>query len=501
MIDLNNNILALVEPAIQPLKLETPARGEDKGNDKITKTFGIDAPVIVLNNYVFERADLKTFNLSSSGIIPTVDINLVDTKNIFTVDSFPRDGDFFTIFINSKNQKTFKSIHLDFEITNISAEPSRPGDYKRVFISGRLKVPKVYAEACQYLENNTSLEHVIQVAKELGLGVASNIDQTNDTQTRIQPFINYIDFIKQIVNSSYISDDSFQTHFIDHYYYLNFINVNSIFNAKNPKIEEFQESFASMNVSLGEEGFADDNIDSTPSKLFLTNKVDFKPTNQYIGKYELINQSNLITETHGHFRDITIYDDNGDPKLDEYSISAPLKTDSKNLTDIQSSLINNQNSEYTKITKHKYMGRQNVGEDGLGNIHQNYLYAQIHNARNNDELQKLKLVVTLESFNPSLQRYQKVPVLIYNIESESISASLRLEEEKKKKGFKDSSIDLKRSVNEEQPDQVLDQFLSGYYLIESIDLIYKETIGKFYQTVTLIRREWPVRLSSIKSNK
>ena len=115
--DLDNNILALVEPTIEPKKIEVEARGEDTGdNDKITKTFGIQAPVIVVNEYPFEDGNIRSFTLSSSGILPTVSATLIDTKDVFSVDAFPRDGDSMTVFINSKNESTFKAIHLDFEI-------------------------------------------------------------------------------------------------------------------------------------------------------------------------------------------------------------------------------------------------------------------------------------------------------------------------------------------------------------------------------------------------
>ena len=496
--DLTGKILALVEPSIQPKKIETNSRGEETDGDRVTKTLGMDAPVIFINEYVFEKGDIRSFDLSSSGVLPTASITIVDRKNVFTVDAFPRDGDVFTVFINSKNPTTFKSIHLDFEILNITAEPKRAGDPKIIRLYGRVKVPKIFAENCQYLEEGTSLDHITAVSKELGLGLASNIDDTVDVQSRIQPFIDYFSFVKEIVDSSYINDDSFQTYFIDPYYYLNFVNVNSIINSQNPSIEKFEESIASMNVSLGEENFTDDTIDDAPTKLFLTNKANFKAGNQYINKYRIENNSNSINELHAHFRDVQIYDDNSEERLDEFRIEA-ISTNPERLLDIEEPLKGNRESEeYQSIVKHKYMGRQDVGEEGLGNSHPNYIYSKLHNMRNNDELQKVKLVVTLESFNPSLFRFQKVPVLMYHTEAQTIKVAEKLDEEKNKVGFKDSAIDVGKTDKEEQPDHVLDQFLSGYYIVESINLIYRQKLGKFYQEVTLLRREWPSRITTVK---
>lgn len=496
-VDLSNNILALVEPAIEPKALEGNAMGEDSGsNDRTSKTTGIERPVVLVNTYPFQKDDVVSFTLSSTGPYPTVSVTLVDTRKVFTVDSFPRDGDKMTVFINSKNESTYKSIHMDFEIIDISASRAKEGDLNKVRISGRASIPKLFSENCQVLEENTSLEHLKTVATELKLGLASNIDETTDSQARIQPYINYLDFISQIVSTSYISDDSFQHFFIDSYYYLNFIDINKIFNASNSSIEDFQETLSSLPVSYAEEAESGESNDNIETKLFLTNKSNFSSSNNYIGKYNIINQSNYINEIHGHFRDVQIYDDNAEERLDEFRVEA-LSTNPENLKDIQEPLKGNRESEaYLDLVKHKYMGRQDVGEEGLGNVHSNYIFSQLHNRRNLDELEKIKLEVTLPTFNPSLYRYLKIPVMIYHVDKEPLKVAHNYDKAKEEKGFTDSAID-NGPRDDEEPDQILDQFLSGYYIIESIDISYKSSIGNFTQKVTLTRREWPARMSAI----
>jgi len=498
-VDLENNILALVEPAIEPKKIEAPDPAESaEKNDKVTKTIGIEKPLIFVNDYAFSMNDVKSFTLSSEGTYPTISATLIDSKNIFGVDSFPRDGDKMTVYIGSKNEATYKSIHLDFEITDITSAPPKEGQPSKVSITGRVSVPKLFAENCQHLETNTSLEHLTTVAKELKLGLASNVDETVDEQIRIQPFINYLDFIKQIVSTSYVSDEAFQYFFIDQYYYLNFIDINKIFNASNPSIEDFQDTMTSPPTTMSEEMESDTSVDNTPLKLFLTNKLSFKSTNNWFEKYRILNQSNSVNELHGHFRDIQIYDDNSEERLDEFRIEA-LSTDPENLKDLQEPLKGNRESEeYLDLVKHKYMGRQDVGEEGLGNVHPNHIFSQLHNKRNFDETQKIKLEVTIPTFNASLYRYMKVPVLIYHVDRQRLVEAGNLKDAKEDAGFKDSAVDNGKS-EEERPEQMLDQFLSGYYIIESIDIIYKGSVGNYSQKVILTRREWPARINAAKS--
>ena len=86
--------------------------------------------------------------------------------------------------------------------------------------------------------------------------------------------------------------------------------------------------------------------------------------------------------------------------------------------------------------------------------------------------------------------------MIYHVDKEPLKVAHNYDKAKEEKGFTYSAID-NVPRDDEEPDQVLDQFLSGYYIIESIDISYKSPIGNFTQKVTLTRREWPARMSAI----
>ena len=106
------------------------------------------------------------------------------------------------------------------------------------------------------------------------------------------------------------------------------------------------------------------------------------------------------------------------------------------------------------------------------------------------------------SFNPSLYKYQKIPVLMYLMDSQAIEQNERIKGDKKELGMdKDEPFSLgedTESITAEgkrSPSQALDTFLSGYYLIE--DIVYRTEDGETKQTVTLLRREWPTRTENL----
>jgi hypothetical protein len=488
--DFNNNTYAVIEPSILPTEIKVKSFEEENGGIKQTKVLGVNEPYVSINGYQFTPADIISFALNCSGFLPTLNISIADTQNNFSIDTFPRDGDVITFLLNSKNESTFKSIHMDFDILKVSNLPADEDSIVRYNFIGKAKVPFVDSEECRYYESGTSLSHLEEEAKYLGLGLVTNIDATSDEQVRIQPYISHQKFIKNIVETSYISDNAFQTYFIDQYYYLNFIEVNRIFNSKNTmSLQDAQDSLMSFSESLSEAEEGTNNNDNIKSKLVLTNYFRFKGFNNYINKYSLENNSSAIVANHGHFRDIQIYDDTTED-LSEFTID-PLT--SENLLDSEEPLRGRRSEDrYTGQIKHKYVGRQDVGEEGMGNVHASYAFSKVHNFRNNLETSKMVLRVTLASFNPSVYKYQKVPVLMYMYDDIKKASSDIKDEEAKKQGFKDRQFEDDKSNDQAR----VDYFISGNYIIQNIDYSYTKSKG-IVQTLTLMRREWPTRFSAL----
>jgi len=502
--ELANNILAVIEPKIRPTEIKIDALGEEKPDEATVNQTSVIAtlkPMVLINGYQFTPQDITFFELDLSQILPTCKLSLNDSAGKFAVGSYPRDGDFFTILINSKNQETFKSIHMDFDIASCDSPKDGTVGTGSFNIEGFCKIPKIYGEDCKHFENGTSLDHMKLVSADLELGLATNIDAADDSQVRIMAYEPYLDFIKNIVKESYVGEESFQKFWVDAYYYLNYVDVNALFNSPNPPILEFAESLASAAESMTPT--ADDKKNAETGNdievpLMLTNHIKFMGNNAFIEAHEIINNSAEISAKAGYAREVTIYDNNGDKKKQEFRIE-PLG--GKDLKELEEPLRGNRNDKrHLDQIKYKYIGRQEAGEDGLGNVHSNAAFAQLHNTQNAMEVQKMKLKVTLNSFNPSLYKYQKIPVLMYIVNPKAIEQNERIKGDKKELGMdKDEPFNLGEDTEsiapERSPSNALDTFLSGYYIIE--DIVYSTSDGETKQYVTLLRREWPTRTENL----
>lgn len=497
MAELDNNILVIAEPSIRPKKIEVPRVDEDEGGDKQSKAVGTDQPLIIINDYEFKPGDILNFKLSIVDSLPELTIRLKDSAGGFDTAQYPRDGDYITLYVNSKNQETFKSIHMDFDIVTItSPKKGSPHSERTYSFTGVAKIPRLFTEECRAFDEASSLNHLESIAQDLGLGVATNIDATSDNQVRVQAYERTIDFLRNLVNTSYVREEAFQTFYVDQYYYLNFIEVNKIFNSKNVKGEDAQTSMTSFDLSVSQDKNVEEN-DNIETKLYLTNNITAEGTGNKISQWSLANNSSRVSLENGYKRILSMYDELEGEKLIEFDIES---FTSRNLRDTEEPLKGRRDEDhYDNHIKHKYVGRQ---QDYTleGNVHSNHKYSMLNNYQNLKELEKMQLIVELQAFNPGLYRYQKIPVIMYNVEPVKTEGTKLQEEQLKEKGAKpeEKAFDFKNEGESVDGHEAqLDNFISGHYIIGGIEYIYKQNEKSIRQRLILLRREWPVLASTI----
>jgi hypothetical protein len=423
-------------------------------------------PMVQINKYLFSENEVTMFNLDLTGVIPRVSISIVTADGTFISKSYPKDGDPVSVFIRSRVD-TFNPIRCDFEIENVNSVPSKDneGEIHMFNIEGSLRVPRLYAEECRSFSEKTSYETLIELANELGLGFASNELETSDEMTWICPYDTYKKFMLDVAKASYKNDDSFFKVWIDHYYVLNFVNVNSQFS------DEFELEAALDVLNQQKDSFEGHDIEPFDTRILLSNHPNLRGEGNYLGGYTLINNCGEIVQKNGYRRFVQFYDREltSEPK-DKYQsyFIEPLNTEG---TDSKI-LLRGRTKEpeiFAQQNKSKFVGIQ------TSNMHENYMHALINNHQNEQEINKMSLQVKLNRCNFNLYRGQRVPVLILNI-----GGNVR------QKMTQDPDV--------EQKDNSLsmDKFLSGYYYISGMRIYWDDSDMQFSQELTLSRREWPI---------
>ncbi len=496
-VSLDRHIFAITEPIIQLDPMQFQDLDENEGGPKLSRENGSWAPHIRINNFNILDTDIVSFTMSCTGFLPTVSFTFIDSKNFFHIDSLPRDGDSINIRISSRQEDTFKDIRIDFDITSIRGTAGsnyNPAARATYSVSGIMKIPRLMAEECSSYGRGDSFEHLRMIATKLELGFASNVKKCNDDMVRFNPYMSNLNFIQETITHSYIDDNSFQVGSIDPYYYLNFVNLNQVFNAPNEIEETLIHVFGSdFNKSPGN----GNELNKIKSKLLLTNHTNLAGSSQYVTSQKIINSANSTSIANGYRRKLQYFENNSPENLVSFDNVKALTSDVDKMNDIDEPLRGRRNEpRFEDEIKQKYVGRID-SHPTYGNLHPNFFYSSVTNRINRNEVDKMKLEITLETVNPGLYRYMKIPVIMFHHEYTANTMNKFAKEFKEQKGFKTVGSQYGEDLADPENIQTIDEFLSGYYVIDEISYVYS-TNATLYQKLVLLRREWPSRINNIK---
>ena len=396
-------------------------------------------PFIYYGSYQLEVHDISYFSLFYSGSLPCVKISFYDTLNLMKDKALPLDDSKIKIFLNPRSTQ-LKEILIQFKITSFNVNGARYN------MEGVLDINLLHVIQFKSYPNLTSHKVLQQIAREAGIGFNTNIDNTNDQMTWINTGSYVSDFIEEIVDSSYKSDQSFMVSYVDYYYNFNFVDL-----AKELD-RNIDNDLGITDRSLSE---AVKKIDKeTLTNLIISNDESFRETNLYFSKYKIINNSTAISLQAG-YKNIVQYYDTLKKDLLVFNIDSITSKDNKSII-LKGSP---QDEEFYKLNTNVYY----VGTLDTDNCHTNYNFAHIQNEKNIFDLEKIGLEVIMRTPNYGIYKYQKIKVFISN-QTSTPSATLKNER------------------------------LSGDWLI--IDIKYTYSDGSFTQTVKLVKRE--LELSNIE---
>lgn len=420
-------------------------------------------PYVLLNNMEVPSSLLNRLEIDCIGFMPKIfmTMSVIKGKVDFFKRTFPRAGDIISIFIRSPNDN-IKPIRNDYQVVTVDYIGSNyQGDIGESFlrITGRLYVPNMYSEKT-FLYEGSSYDVLKKVAEELQIGFASNVDSTEDSM-KWMTVGNYETLINNVTRHAWNDENSFFTSFIDFYYNLNLIDVNKQFtyapDGQPGVISDINVRVPSKNKTF----------EKQLNVFSLTNDIKLMSFNNYISKFNVINNASLITYKEGVQKDFSMYD--FPSKTIMFDTLSPLSTADapKTVTPIYLNLS-------TGLQQNRiWLGLQYSSP--IGNVHKNYGVAEMINTFNLLEIEKMMLEANLVNPNLFVHRGQRVPVLLFNY-GDALNTF--------------TTTDPKYKMTE-RTDSVLNSFLSDFYYVKGHKIIYDPTqqVG-FSQVIYLSKREW-----------
>jgi len=458
------DIVKIFDPTID-LSLDGNVSIEDveygSGDEKLDKPYkysqymGSYFPAININGFLFHGDGIINVEIDVLNFLPTITITVREQGGLFGSQHYPTDGDIIKLYIKSKNTD-FKPIRQNYRILNIEPTLADKDGMKNIYtMFGVLDLPDISTDKIKAFPDMLSIDVLMEIAKELGLGFATNETETDDRMTWICSNVDYMDFIQNdVVAGSYKNDESFFTVFIDEHYYLNFVEVNSLI------VHELDFPVETIHNLSQTSHLPDDDDDpiKEEGEFFLSNSKVVASTPNQITAYAPINNSGNEFMDNGYRTYLQYYDKTNDEFIDEFleTLTSPDTNDSMIVQK------GKDREDHTTMLRSVY-----AGDQFNANVHPNYYFAKIQNSYNLSELKKLGLRIHLAGINTNIYRYKICPVVIIAVQNDFL---------------KD---EIKEDENEEF---AIDMFFSGYYVARGLRYVYSS--GKFQSQILASKREY-----------
>lgn len=244
-----------------------------------TAVYGIQSPLIMINNIVVDFSDVLSFKLKCVYDTPSVELIVVDRyKLVSTIDTPSIDNE-LRIQILPKFEDKYKKINLTFYITDSYVN----GD--TISISGEYKLTKFTSDNIKSFGEVSTYQLMEKIAQETGLGFASNVADSCDKRYVYCDNKSYSDLLMREIEMSG-SDMQVYDYWIDWWNNIVFVDIYERYNATDP--DEDIQIWVSGQQKEMEEG-----SEVQPQKVVASfnNHIANATSELYIKGYSIINNS------------------------------------------------------------------------------------------------------------------------------------------------------------------------------------------------------------------
>lgn len=253
---------------------------DNKQEIQQTAIYGIQAPLIMVNNTVIDFTDIVDFELKSTGLLPALQMTVTDRKHIIQQVDTPGIDNEVRIQILPKFDDKYKKINLTFYIQTMNFD----GD--QIEISGVYKSPKLRSSNMKSFGKLNTYQFFSQVAKDTQLGFASNISANSADARYIycdnKSFMDAMD--NEIKYSG--SDKQLLDYWIDLWNNLVLVDIYERYNTIEPE-DKIQVWVANVNNNA-EEGV---DIEPMQAPAIFNNHPANQSSELFVNNYNIISRT------------------------------------------------------------------------------------------------------------------------------------------------------------------------------------------------------------------
>lgn len=272
----------LLAPSIQTQPI-TVRKDENSDGLAVKQSAGRVYPLIRINKYICDYEEIVDVSITvAENFLPTVNITLTDVQHRIR-ESLEKDLNIVTIYAGNNKDPYF--VKADCVVLDVISFPGSP----KITLVTEFFVPEFHKSYIRSLGKVTSLEAIKTLCTEIGLGLLSNVSTTDDSQLYLQDSKTNLSMLKELVEGSFVADDTVLIAFVDQYFYLNIIDIKKACEDKTvTKLETDPYSGETLEEPLDVK-FTSDVYKETPLKLvFWTNENNYGYLSKTIPGKQLI---------------------------------------------------------------------------------------------------------------------------------------------------------------------------------------------------------------------
>lgn len=413
-----------------------------------THIYGIQAPLIMINNIVVDFSDVVSFELKNEKILPEVYLTVNDRYNLTTILDTPSLDNELRIQILPKFENKYKKINLTFFITKMKI------DKGIIHMTGEYKLPTFLSYNIKSFGKISSYNLFQTIAQESQLGFASNTADNPETERYIYcDNKSYKDLLRDEISKSCTNTQIYE-YWIDWWNNLIFADILERYNAVD-KDEDMQIWISGQNREM-EEG---SEIEPTQVVASFTNHPSQQQNELFVKNYKICNSPGSSIKK-------------GTDKV--YSVYEYGKTE------YMDHLIQDGDVHKDVFTRLEYLGEV-YGE-------QNYLLSsKLYESFKQKIASNETLEFEIKTPLLGIMRGNRVNFMWYINDSMTENVQGNLQETGSVDNNPESNIPLEENNIEDKNQDgsfVLDKTVSGQYLVTKCNMKYQDQQWKYVVTIS-----------------
>ena len=457
------NSVQLSEPTISVDEMVVSDKEKTAAQD-IPERMAFRFPLVYINEQMVNQKNVQDFELDYTGFVPTLMVELMDFNNELLSTNSIRDGSIIKIYLGGMGDELYyKPIRQDFMITDIqkiSSGNQNKGDWMHYRLRGSLNVPMGYRKESWSNNKVTSAYEMWNLATYCGLGFSTNFTYETCDKMKWENTLGstYFEFMQWVAEHACYSPNTFFTAFVDQWYVLNFVEVHALLSHGGKMTDNPAMIYSTYQQATEPKADkVDGKVDTTKDQIDVNkNDTDFFNSEQKVTYYFLTNYHlysgwtnyieswNEISDgyssmSEGYKKHVTYsdYSAEGMGQNCEFIITPidnlardsetqdildlpdeitpdtyiPLNLMQMNRTEYQDQNLNSVD-KMAEVESYEHYGQVDTV-----NMFKMFYFAESHNNYQMRCLKKCGLRVTLQNFNPSIVKFSRIWVDIYDMNS------------------------------------------------------------------------------------